>query len=40
MHLGGGTRKAPLLGHGKKGLQGCNVHKSGLLYRNDYHFDF
>ena len=38
--LGGGPRKAPLLGHCEKGLEGSDVHKFALLYRNDYHFDF
>ena len=39
--LGGGARKAALLGDGEKDLQGGEIHKIiALLYRNHYHFDF
>ena len=38
--LGRGPRETALLGHGQEGLQGGNIHKFVLLYRNDYHFDF
>ena len=38
--LGRGPRETPLLGDGEKRLQGGDIHKFALLYRNDYHFDF
>ena len=40
VHLGRGPRETALLGDGQEGLQGGDIHKLSLLYRNDYHFDF
>ncbi len=38
--LGRGPGETALLGHGQEGLQGGDIHKFVLFYRNDYHFDF
>src|SRR6185369_5951690 len=40
VHFGRRTRETALLGDREKRLERRYVHKGGLLYRNDYHFDF